>query len=434
MENLKLGTAKIDISPKNPIPLAGFAHRQGNFENVIHPLHARILFFEQTEADGTRQNVLIVSADLIWWGSERIPVLKERLQREFGFTFSSMLFHATHNHSGPQTSGWFTPSLGPLDIRYVEALEDRIIDGVRSALQNLESVRMDRGTGYCGFSINRRKVVEGEMTMAPNPDGPTDPEVTVIRFVRETGSTKALLVHYACHATTTGDNFVSSEFPGIAMDYLEDKIGGTTVAAYLQGYCGDVRPALIRDGAFYRGDDQEVCRLGQTLGDEVLRVIQSQMEALQTSRIISQTLTVDLPLQNLPTRSELKTKSAEGGIYAEWAEILMKHPERIHSSVPLEMTWVHLAEGLSLLTANAEMVVSYGLFIKDKFARRILPVGYTNGMIGYVPTARQIGEGGYESKDSVLYFGQPAPFDPLVEERICTEIQRLAERKDETCR
>jgi len=51
-----------------------------------------------------------------------------------------MLFHATHNHSGPQTSDQFTPSLGPLDAKYIETLKEQIIVGVRNALQNLELV------------------------------------------------------------------------------------------------------------------------------------------------------------------------------------------------------------------------------------------------------------------------------------------------------
>lgn len=126
------------------------------------------------------------------------------------------------------------------------------------------------------------------MTMASNPDGPVDPEVTVIRFIGERGNTKALLVHYTCHATTTGDNFVSSEFPGVAMDYIEEYIGGSTVATYLQGFCGDGQPALIKDGIFYRGNDQDVYHLGQILGDEVLMVIKNPMEELQPTRIIAE--------------------------------------------------------------------------------------------------------------------------------------------------
>lgn len=43
--DLQLGCSKVDITPQSPLPLAGFAHRQGDFERVERPLYARILFF-----------------------------------------------------------------------------------------------------------------------------------------------------------------------------------------------------------------------------------------------------------------------------------------------------------------------------------------------------------------------------------------------------
>lgn len=54
MKDLKLGTVKIDITPRHRLPLAGFAHRQGSFKKIVCPLHARILLFEQTEVNGTK--------------------------------------------------------------------------------------------------------------------------------------------------------------------------------------------------------------------------------------------------------------------------------------------------------------------------------------------------------------------------------------------
>jgi hypothetical protein len=88
----------------------------------------------------------------------------------------------------------------------------------------------------------------------------------------------------------------------------------------------------------------------------------------------------------------------------------------------LEITRLELAENLILAAFNAEMVVQYGLFIKDRFNRRVLPLGYTNGMIGYVTTAEQLAEGGYEPCGSTPYFNLPAPFAAGTEARIRTAI------------
>ena len=110
------------------------------------------------------------------------------------------------------------------------------------------------------------------------------------------------------------------------------------------------------------------------------------------------------------------------GIIGEWSKLLLNHPERLRPSVALEMTRLDIARDLVLLTFNAEMAVNYGLFVKSQSQRRLLPLGYTNGMIGYVPTAKQLSEGGYESNESFFYFGLPSPLhcsaDALVRESI----------------
>jgi hypothetical protein len=49
------------------------------------------------------------------------------------------------------------------------------------------------------------------------------------------------------------------------------------------------------------------------------------------------------------------------------------------------------------------------LYIKQLSQGGTLPLGYSNGMVGYVPTAAQIAEGGYEGDSSSVSFGLPAP-------------------------
>lgn len=94
-------------------------------------------------------------------------------------------------------------------------------------------------------------------------------------------------------------------------------------------------------------------------------------------------------------------------------------------SVPLKMSRVVLAQNLGILTFNAEMVVEYGLFVKQQLGGAFLPLAYSNGMIGYVTTERQLAEGGYESRDAFRYFGMPGPFAPSTESRVRKAIDAL---------
>ena len=426
MLDLRLGVAKIDITPLRPLPLAGFARRQGHFEGISHPLYARVFFFEQAEASGRRRRALVVSADLIWWGPERMPGLLRRLRERWGFEEPAVILHATHTHSGPQTSSRFVSLLGSPDQDYLELMEARLLPAIERAAENVEVVTVERGRGACHIGINRCTLIDGKIVGTPNPDGPVDPEVNVVRFQTQSGRTKALLVHYTCHPTTTDARFVSAEFPGVAMQQVEQELGDGVVAAYLQGCCGDIRPALVREGAFYYGD-REVRALGSTLAKEILAILQRPMQVLPARPLAGRAATVLLPFQALPTIAELEAKRQQPGIAGAWSRLLLADAGRIQPTIPLKLVALDLADGLSLLAMDGEVTVEYGLFVKAHSGGRVLPMGYSNGMIGYVPTARQVAEGGYEAAGSCPYFGLPAPFAPALEERVYQAMIDLIE-------
>jgi 6-phosphogluconolactonase/glucosamine-6-phosphate isomerase/deaminase len=426
---LKLGVARTNITPPEPVSLAGFEHRRGVSAGVSHPLYARVLLFEEGEGSSKRR-ALLVSADLIWWGEDQVESLRRCLEERWDIRRSCVILHATHNHSGPQTSGRFSLRLGRPDPAYLETLVSRVLAAVVEASGRLETVTVEQGRDECRIGVNRRRCVAGRIEMAPNEAGPADPEVTVIRFRTPSSTTKAVLVHHACHPTTTEGELISSEFPGVAMELVEGELGGGAVAAYLQGCCGDVRPALVRNGQFYWGGDAEVRKLGERLGTEALSVMQRPMRRLSPSLLSGRQTTIPLPLQELPDRAGLEASSRRSDVVGEWGTLLLREPRRLQQWVPLEITLLNLAGGLSFLAMNGEVVVEYGLFVKRRFAGRVLPLPYSNGMVGYVPTARQVGEGGYEARESIFYFGLPAPFASSLEREIHNGLTELVEEGD----
>lgn len=394
MTLLALGTAKVDITPRIPVPLAGFGFRTGVFDRVETPLFARIFCFR---VEGERP-IILVSADLIWWGGDRIDGMRRRIRSLEGLTNAVVLLHATHSHSGPQTTDSLSPDIGTASPAYIQALEDSVIRGVHDAAITVVPVTVERGAGRCVIGIHRRRLENGSIQMAPNPEGPNDRECTVIRFRRECGSTKAVLVHFTCHPTTTAENSVSAEFCGTAMTEIERQENNDVVAAYLQGCCGDVRPALVRDNQFYRGDAADVRRLGAELAGAVSSVLHGPMEGCEPASCSAFEVAIPLALENT------------------------------HETAQMAMTFVRLAPNLGFLTFNAEMVVDYGLSVKNHLRGAILPLGYTNGMIGYVTTARQLIEGGYEPREAFRYFVMPGPFHGSTERRVKQAIDNLLRR------
>lgn len=426
--NLEIGCAKVDITPEARVPLAGFAVRNNQpYEGIRSRLYLRALYIRQRdERDGVRQAV-IVSADVIWWGSDRMPVIRQRLKERWGLEPETIVLNGTHNHSGPQTSFRFHRLLGTADAGYVERLERRLEEAIEAAMANAEPAEIERGTAMSYIGVQRRKYENGQVYGGPNPDGPMDPEVTVLRITGTGGRTKAIVVHYACHPVTTNLNCVSSEFTGEAMEQLERRTGGEAVCLFLQGTCGDIN--IFKSSAPAElTDDYEIIRyFGKRLADAAEAALSGGMKKLAPVALKGIRTEVELRLKPLETREQLE-KIAAGGEspYDEWAEEMLRTYEKRPDRLVLELTRLDIAERFSLLAMNAEVVVAYGLRIKSASDGNVLPLPYSNGMIGYVPTRMQIEHGGYEPVLSTYYFHMPGRFDESVESALLPVLDSLA--------
>lgn|GEM_PF-102270 len=411
---LSIGTAKVDITPSRPVPLGGFASRMaaGAFEGISHPLYARILCFEHSDADGLKTSAVLVSADLLWWGSQMVEPLKRRIREHW--PADTVILHGTHTHSGPQIWDGFSVYGGSVDPAYIAELEATVLQGIDQAISDMEPVSVEIGNGQCDIATNRRSRGGNQVQIASNEKGPADRKLTIVRYKSTADDrVKAVLVHYACHPVVTAENLVSSEFTGVAMEQLERSIGDGAICAYLQGTCGDINPNDADMGA-----DAQVVMLGNRLADDVNKVLTGTMRRVGSVNLRSIRMSVALPLQALPERDYLESLTDEPGVMGEWSRKLLSRREGIPASMSLEMTGLALAENFNLLAMNAEVVVEYGLYLKSISNQAVVPIAYSDGMIGYIPTARQLEEGGYEPIDSTYYFGLPAPFAPATEARL----------------
>jgi hypothetical protein len=409
---LKLGVSKVEITPAHPVPLAGFAIRSGlgPFTDVSMPIYARIFVMESSDPSGNElpKRAVIVSADLIWWGSERVPAFKAQISGRCGIDPDAILLHGTHTHSGPQTSDRFTSYLGMPDFAYLKELEDRVLDGIVQATADLEPVRVERGTGSSRLAINRRglRVTPPELRV-------TDHELNVLRYSRADGKAKGILVHYACHPVITNENKISSEYVGVAMEAIEQQVGLGCVCGFLQGTCGDQNPGDGKE--VIRGNHARVVEVGLRFASDIAAALAGPMTTLPPIGLRVRSLTVPLPLASLPELGDLAAGEALPDVHGEWHRLQRLRYSQLKPELPLTMTLLQLTESCSLLAMDAEVVVDFGLYIKRQSNRHILPLGYTNGMLGYVPTADILAEGGYEAVDSTYYFAMPSVFAPEVE-------------------
>lgn len=418
-----LGTDRTDITPARPVPLAGYAARDGlgPATRILAPLRLRTLAFGADASAGGGRAVLLV-ADLLWWGTDVADQVRAELSRRYGLEPDAVFLHATHNHSGPQLSERFVPLLGEPDTAYLDQVSAAASAGVGRALASMSRVTVERSTARARLGVDRRSA----RTAGSLPPSAVDDEATVVRF-RAGATARAFLVHFACHPVVHHGNAVTSDFAGAATDRLEAAHPGS-VAAYLQGCCGDVNPDLYRpDGVFCDGGQAEVDRFGARLSDAIEQALDrtprastGSAEALHSKGLAGRALawrgrTVRLPVARVPSAGELREQVNEPGVLGQWARLLLDDPQRLEPTVPVRLSLLRIAEGLTLLGMSGEPVGSYGRQVKAESAGAVLPLGYTNGMTGYLVTARQLTEGGYEVDEAPYYFGLPSPPAPAAE-------------------
>ena len=89
---------------------------------------------------------------------------------------------------------------------------------------------------------------------------------------------------------------------------------------------------------------------------------------------------------------------------------------------------VRIGDGV-IVTGPGETFTEYGIAVKERSpGAPTLYAGYTNEILGYLPTAAEYAFGGYEAGYGYKSVGLPSLFDTSVEQILVETGVRLAER------
>ncbi len=424
---MRLGTAKLTITPLKPVRMCGYATRTLPFEGVAEDIWLRVHFLESEE---TGRRAVFIYGDLLWWNSRFVERVRPAAAGLAGTPEESIFFVASHNHSGPGTGDCFTPLLETCDEEYAQWLRSRVLEGIRRSAAQLEPVEIRRFNGDCAMNVFRRKWENGKIAMKPNYQAEADRNLTIAAFIRKDGSLKGTMIHYPCHANLSDKNVIQPDYPGAALRMMDQNHPGS-ISIFLQGCTADLRPNSVLGERFTACGYEKV----QDFAGEFYQCCEMVMAgcpvpvrgSLEMDRI-----SLKLPLVRQFTRAQVQRAAAESDqAVSQWANKVLE--KDMQDSETLEISLIRFGKGLDLFTFNGEVSQDYAAF-----ARQILPggicAGYTNGMIGYICTREQIGEGGYEPKDSALYFALAGTFAPEIEQMIHDRMEELcgsAEKEEE---
>jgi hypothetical protein len=406
--------------------MGGYASRNRPSEGIVQELYAKVLVLE----DGAGNRLAIVTTDLLGIPRSLREVVVERLERRVKLPGRSLLLNASHTHCGPELrterAGHYGD--GTEHVRqatvYAGQLADKIVDLVAEAIDRLQPARLSYSHARAGFAMNRRLKAGQAYINRPNPDGPVDHAVPVLRVDGPNGDLRAVLFGYACHNTTMRLYKFFGDYAGCAQEYVDEAHPGVT-ALFLMGCGGDQNPYPRRKLRLAR-------QHGRALANGVETALQAKSHPLG-GRLQVALEPVTLEFASVPSREQLLQLAASQNRFDRRRGSFLL--EKIDSgegiareySYPVQVA--QLGSELTLVALAGETVVDYSLRLKKELPGPFVWVaGYSNDVFGYVPSARVLGEGGYEAGGAMRYTLFPGPFAPSVEQRIVSKVMELAER------
>jgi neutral ceramidase len=420
----KAGVATAAITPKTPMWMAGYASRTAPAEGADTELFAKALVIE--DAGGER--LALVTLDLVSVPRSVRLAVADRVAKEHGIAPERLVLNASHTHCGPELRVWRTSKTDDADRRTVEAatycteLENTLVRLVGEAFAQRVPVEAAYSQARCGFAMNRRTPTATGFKNFPNPAGPVDHRVPVLRLrTAETSKELAVVFGYACHCTTLSYQKFNGDYAGYAQAFIEQAHPGAT-ALFVNGCSGDQNP-------YPRRKLEHAETHGRTLALAVETALETEMKPV-AGALQAAYREIPLKYDTLPTRAELEIRAKSSDkLDANLATNLLGRldaGETLPSDYPYPVQVVRLGDALTLVALAGEVVVDYSLRLQREIHDPMVWIaGYSNDVMTYIPSRRVWDEGGYEGADAMKYNFHPARWAPETEEVIVKTVHEL---------
>ena len=216
---------------------------------------ARVLAMECEE------KAALVSLELVMLPPEFVDLVKTIVADCTGTKKENIWVHTTHAITTPHAPhapmgmGGVPLEIGEEEKKnleqkiclYREALTAAVTEAAKQAAESFSPAVLGIGRGESYISINRDVQTPFGWWIGQNPDGKTDPTVTILRFDGENGKPIAAMITCGlkpCAIDNSqmreGKRLVSSDVPGLACRLLEEEIGAPCL--FFMGAAGDQVP------------------------------------------------------------------------------------------------------------------------------------------------------------------------------------------------
>lgn len=414
---LRLGHARVDVTPPLGIPMGGYAARDHGCEEIEDRLIADAVYLEQGDV-----KTLWMALDLIsvneTWGRQ----VRDGVDRRVGVPWDRVLLLPSHTHFGPATGVYETVE-DEAHRAWLDELVQRLIDVAEEAAAHPVDVTASIGRADVSPMVYNRRLrrPDGSCCMVlrlPLPEeeegltfGPIEPNLTLLRFDKEDGTPALILYSAAIHPVIGGGNYygISADYPGVVRRILEPALGAPV--AFGLGTAGNLVP-------IQRGPGQRE-RIGRFLAGAALEAASTVTPLLSDLRVSH--VRVELPAAERMGPEEMQ---AEIDAVSDTVERLrgsddkaaLRNAQETHrrlqavadyakvagqgDTIPFEVAAIGLGE-FGIVTLPGEIFVETGLHVQARSPfPQTLVLSLANQATGYLPTRTAFWEGGYETSVS----------------------------------
>jgi putative membrane-bound dehydrogenase-like protein len=445
----RVGVAKVDITPDQPLRLSGYGSRSEPSEAVDTPLAARCLAVSSNvTAEGAKPGGdgatdqprqaeihLLVSIDTIGLPASLSGQICQQIEARHQIPRSRVMLCSTHSHCAPdlvsELSNIFqvplTPEQREASLKYRDQLVAGVLQAVDQSILAMEPGNIDWGQGEIGFAANRRVLQENRWAgFGVQAGAPVDHSVPVLKVTDAAGTVRGIVFNYACHCTTMGPdvNRVNAEWAGYAASALEAAVP-ESVALCTIGCGADANPEP-------RGSVELAQLHGRQLAAEVQRVLEQPMRSLAGPLVANfdyAALSFDLPtIEEITAR--LNDPTPQVRRRAQYLDAVYRRDGRLPATYPVPIASWRFGSDLTMVFLGGEVVVDYALRLRDELSDKNLWVtAYANDVMGYLCSERMRIEGGYEYDQSTVYYNLPGPWAAGTEDLFIDRVKQVVQSR-----
>jgi neutral ceramidase len=405
--SLKIGAARVKINiPDNFFPYRSFRGRL--YIGVHDDLYVRCIMI-----GNPKTSALILSLELGDLGD--IDNWLEKISQVSGVPVGNILITVTHTHEAPHVSDSVNQAVVDVEKTrlFGECVLEATLEAIQTAKRNMRPGRIGYGTGQCDINVNRDFIYKGKYIQGPNPHGPSDKTVAVMKFEDLNGEVIAYFINYAVHGSVMfwlgaedGGMLLSGDLPGETSRYIEKRHDDKVVALWCCGAAGDqiakyaakrltfdsqgnIKGINARDAGYLLLRVQ-----AESLADEVLLV------AADMPRTFSKAVIKGIH-KKIVVPGQKKLEDERKGVYLfgapEPVSVLeeAKDDFKYEDADPVEMHLsLLLINQITLVGIPGELVCSIGMLLKNTLPyRNVVVVTQCNGSVSYISD-----ESGYEKR------------------------------------